>query len=191
MMKELEERIKADGIVEAGDVLKVGSFLNHQIDPFLLKTMAQEWHELYKNDKVDKILTIEASGIAMASFAAYEFGVPLLFAKKSKTSNISDNVYSTEVFSYTHNKMNHVQVEKRFLKEGENVLIIDDFLARGEALKGLIDLCRQAGANVVGCGIAIEKAFQPGGSDLRAAGCRVESLARIKSMNQQNGIEFC
>ncbi|MBQ0146601.1 MAG: xanthine phosphoribosyltransferase [Lachnospiraceae bacterium] len=190
-MKILEERIKKDGVVLEGEVLKVGSFLNHQIDPKLLKAMAEEWHESFKNEKVDKILTIEASGIAMASFAAYEFGVPLLFAKKSKTANIGDDVFSTDVKSYTHGTVNHVQVEKRFLNKGENVLIIDDFLARGEALKGLIDLCNQAGAHVVGCGVSIEKAFQPGGRELREKGYKVESLARIKSMNGQNSIEFC
>lgn len=189
-MKTLEERIKKDGVVLEGDILKVGSFLNHQIDPTLLKEMAEEWHRLYADEKVDKILTIEASGIAMASFVAYEFGVPLLFAKKGKTTNISDNVYNTPVKSFTHGVTYNVQVEKRFLNEGENILIIDDFLARGEALKGLIDLCRQAGAHVVGCGVSIEKAFQDGGAELRKNGYRVESLARIKSMNRQNGLEF-
>ncbi len=190
-MKALEERIKKDGEIFEDNVLKVGGFLNHQIDPILMKEMALEWKELYKNEKIDKILTIEASGIAMATMAAYEFEVPLLFAKKSKTTNIGDDVYSTKVKSYTHETVNNVQVEKRFLKRGENILIIDDFLARGEALKGLIDLCNQAGAHVVGCGIAVEKAFQPGGKELREKGYRVESLARIKAMNGQNNIEFC
>lgn len=189
-MKILEERIKKDGIVLDGDVLKVGSFLNHQIDPMLLKEMAEEWHRLYADEKVDKILTIEASGIAMASFVAFEFGVPLLFAKKSKTANIGDNVYATPVKSYTHGVTYNVQVEKKFLNKGENVLIIDDFLARGEALNGLIALCEQAGARVVGCGVSIEKAFQSGGAELREKGYRVESLARIKAMDGQKGIEF-
>lgn len=190
-MKLLEERIKKDGIVLDDNVLKVGGFLNHQIDPMLMKDMAVEWHELYKDCKVDKILTIEASGIAMATMVAYEFGVPLLFAKKSKTTNIGNEVYSTMVQSFTHGVTNNVQVEKKFLSKDENVLIIDDFLAKGEALKGLIDLCDQAGAHVVGCGIAVEKAFQPGGDMLRQKGIRIESLARIKSMNSQNSIEFC
>ena len=190
-MKELEERIKTDGIVLDDDVLKVGGFLNHQIDPKLMKAMAVEWHELYKASRVDKILTIEASGIAMATMAAYEFGVPLLFAKKNKTTNISDEVYAAEVRSFTHGVTYNVQVEKKFLHKDENVLIIDDFLARGEALRGLIDICGQAGAQVVGCGIAVEKAFQPGGDMLRKNGVRIESLARIKAMNRQNGIEFC
>ncbi|MDO4939430.1 MAG: xanthine phosphoribosyltransferase [Lachnospiraceae bacterium] len=190
-MKILEDRIRKDGDIFEDNVLKVSGFLNHQIDPVLMRDMALEWKELYKGEKVDKILTIEASGISMATMTAYEFGVPLLFAKKTKTTNISDNVYSTLIKSYTHQIVYNVQVEKRFLEKGENILIIDDFLARGEALRGLINLCDQAEAHVVGCGIAVEKAFQPGGQELRQKGYRIESLARIKSMNGQNNIEFC
>ena len=190
-MKELEERIRKDGIVLDDNVLKVGSFLNHQIDPQLLMQMAKEWHRLYEGEKVTKVLTIEASGIAMASFAAYEFGVPLLFAKKSRTSNMNGETYETEVPSFTHGVTYHVRVEKKYLNDTDRVLIIDDFLANGAALEGLIDLCNQAGAHVVGCGVSIEKAFQDGGKKLRARGYRVESLARVQSMDSKNGIEFC
>lgn len=190
-MKELEDRIRKDGRVFPGNVVKVDNFLNHQIDPMMLDAMAKEWKRLFAGEKVDKILTIEASGIAMASFVAKEFGVPLLFAKKSHTSNISDNVYSTKVKSYTHGTVCDVQVSKDYLHDGENILIIDDFLAMGEALTGLIDLCNQAGAHVVGCGISVEKAFQPGGDKLRAQGYKIESLARIKAIDIAKGIEFC
>lgn len=190
-MELLEERIRQDGVVIGDDILKVDSFLNHQIDPTLLEAMAKEWHEIFKDEKVDKILTIEASGIAMAVFAAKEFGCPLLFAKKSKTSNMGNaDTYVTKVASFTHGVTYDVQVSRKYLNAGENVLIIDDFLARGEALKGLVDLCNQAGAKVVGCGVAVEKAFQPGGDELRKMGYKVASLARVKSMNEQNGIEF-
>ena len=190
-MKLLEDKIRQDGVVIGDDILKVDSFLNHQIDPALLDEMAKEWHRIFRDENVDKILTIEASGIAMAVFVAKEFNCPLLFAKKSKTRNLgSADTYSTKVESFTHGVTYDVQVNKKYLNEGENVLIIDDFLARGEALNGLIDLCNQAGANVVGCGVGVEKAFQPGGNNLRNKGYKVASLARVKSMNEQNGIEF-
>ncbi len=189
-MKELEERIVRDGKVFQGEVLKVDSFLNHQIDPMLLEQMGKEWHRLFKGERVDKVLTIEASGIAMAAFVAKEFGVPLLFAKKNKTSNISDNVYVTDVESFTHGRTYKVQVSKEYLHAGERVLIIDDFLATGNALIGLINLCKQAGAEVVGLGCSVEKDFQNGGRMLRDMGYRVECLARIKSMDPVAGIEF-
>lgn len=189
-MKSLEERIRKDGVVIGDDILKVDSFLNHQIDCQLLEDMAKEWHKEFGDAKVDKILTIEASGIAMASFVAKEYGVPLLFAKKAKTRNLAGDVYTTKVVSFTHSTTYDVMVSKKYLNQGENVLIIDDFLANGEALKGLIDLCKQAGANVVGCGVSIEKGFQAGGDTLRKMGYKVVSLARIKAMNSQNGIEF-
>lgn len=190
-MKLLEDRIRRDGVVIGDDILKVDSFLNHQIDTVLLEAMAEEWHDAFADDNVNKILTIEASGIAMAVLTAKVFDCPLLFAKKSRTKNLGNSdTYVTQVASFTHGTTYDVQVSKKYLNPGDNVLIIDDFLARGEALRGLIDLCNQAGANVVGCGIAIEKAFQSGGEDLRKKGYRVESLARIKSMSEQNGIEF-
>jgi xanthine phosphoribosyltransferase len=188
-MKMLEDRIREDGIIEHGDVLKVDSFLNHQMDVKLFQEMGREWHRLYENDHVTKILTIEASGIGIACVAALEFGVPVIFAKKSKTKNIAGEVYSTTVTSFTHGNVNTVIVSKKFLRPGDRVLIIDDFLANGAALMGLKDLVEQAGATLVGCGIAVEKAFQPGGKRLRELGVRVESLARVSKL-EDGIIEF-
>ena len=181
-MKLLEERILRDGIIEQGDILKVDSFLNHQMDVRLFQEMGKEWHRLFQEDNVTKILTIEASGIGIACVAALEFDVPVIFAKKSKTKNIAGEVYSTTVVSFTHGNVNNVIVSKKFLHPGDRVLIIDDFLANGAAMLGLIDLVHQAGATVVGCGIAVEKAFQPGGKCLREMGVRVESLARVSKL---------
>ena len=189
-MRELEERIRRDGIIEDGDVLKVDSFLNHQMDVELFRAMGKEWARLFSREGVSKILTIEASGIGIACVAALEFGVPVVFAKKSRTRNLSGEVYRTEVASFTHGGVSDVIVSKRFLSPGDRLLLIDDFLANGAALKGLLDLAAQAGAEVVGAGIAVEKAFQPGGAQLRAKGLRVESLARIKRMGP-GFIEFC
>ena len=189
-MKELEDRILRDGRVLPGGILKVDGFLNHQIDPALLYDMALEFKRLYANEGVNKILTIEASGIALASLAGYVFGCPLLFAKKSKTRNISDAVYAVEVESFTHGNTNTVVVSREYLGVGDRVLIVDDFLATGAALRGLRALCRQAGATVVGAGIAVEKVFQDGGNALRAEGLRVESLARIAAMSD-NSLSFC
>lgn len=189
-MRELEERIRRDGIVEDGSVLKVDSFLNHQMDVALFAAMGQEWARLFAGERIDKILTIEASGIGVACVAAQQFEVPVVFAKKSRTKNIAGDVYRVEVPSFTHGTVNDVIVSKRFLKVGERLLLIDDFLANGAALEGLIRLARQAGAVVVGAGIAVEKAFQPGGDRIRAMGVRVESLARIGSMSPGR-IEFC
>ncbi len=186
----LEERIRKDGIVRGEDILKVDCFLNHQIDTGLLEEMAREWKRLFQNDEITKILTIEASGIALACFAAKEFGCPLLFAKKAQTKNISDNVYSSKVRSFTHDRVYDIFVSKQFLLPEDKILIIDDFLANGAALKGLISLIRDAGAEIVGAGIDIEKAFQPGGEMIRKMGIRVESLARIASMNEKDGITF-
>lgn len=182
-MKLLEERILADGKVFPGEVLKVGGFLNHLIDDGLLEEIGKEIHALFGDDGVTKIMTIEASGIAIACYAARHFHVPVLFAKKSKTSNISSDCYTAEVKSYTHGNVNSVFVEKEYLKKGDRVLITDDFLAHGEALKGMISLVDQAGAELVGCAIAIEKGFQGGGDSLRAQGYRVCSLAIIDSMS--------
>ena len=189
-MKLLEDRILKDGKIKAGGVLKVDNFLNHQIDPALLYEMALELKKLYDGEKVDKILTIEASGIALAAMVGYVFSCPLVFAKKSKSKNISDELYSVEVESFTHGNTNTVVVSKEYLNEGDNILIIDDFLATGAALIGLKALAEQAGANVVGAGIAIEKVFQGGGNMLREQGLRIESMAMIASMSD-DGIEFC
>ena len=179
----LEERICKDGKLYPGDILKVDSFLNHQMDIDLLNEIGKEFYRLYQDCEVNKILTIEASGIGIACITAQYFHCPVLFAKKTKTKNIAAAVYKTEVKSYTHGTTYNVIVSKEFLRKGDRVLIIDDFLAEGNALAGRVDLCRQAGAEVAGCGIAIEKAFQPGGARLRDAGVRVESLAMIDSMD--------
>ena len=190
-VKLLEERIRQDGIIEDGHVLKVNSFLNHQMDVNLFSEMGREWARLFEGEGVNKILTIEASGIGIACVAAMEFGgVPVVFAKKSKSSNIAGDVYTARVESFTHGTVNNIMVAKKFLNEGDRVLLIDDFLANGEALKGLISLVEQAGATLVGAGIAVEKAFQPGGGLIRAMGVRVESLARVKAMSAE-GVEFC
>ncbi len=188
-MKQLEERILRDGKILPGGILKVDGFLNHQIDPQLLHDMALELRRLYAGETVTKILTIEASGIAIAAMVGYVFGCPLLFAKKSKTKNISDGVWSAEVESFTHGNVNTVVVSKEYLGPEDRVLIVDDFLATGAALVGLKALCEQAGARVVGAGIAVEKLFQGGGEKLRAGGLRVESLARIAAMSD-DGIVF-
>ena len=189
-MKLLEQRILTNGKVLPGGVLKIDSFLNHQMDPMLMMEMAKELKRLYADAGVNKILTIEASGIAIAIMAGYEFGCPVVFAKKSKTKNISDNVYSVEVESFTHGKTNTVVVSKEFVNPGDRILIIDDFLATGAALIGLKALVEQAGATVVGAGIAVEKVFQGGGNLLREQGMRVESLAMIASMDD-NSLTFC
>lgn len=189
-MKILEDRIRRDGLIENGEVLKVDSFLNHQMDVRLFAQMGQEWARLYKGEGINKILTIEASGIGIACVAAQEFGVPVVFAKKNKTKNIAGDVYTAKVQSFTHGRVYDIIVSKKFLQPSDRVLIIDDFLANGAALQGLIKLVQDAGATLVGAGIAVEKAFQPGGELIRSMGVRVESLARVKSM--ENGeIGFC
>ena len=185
-MELLEQRIIKDGVVKKGNVLKVDSFLNHMIDVPFVCELGKEFRRLFETSGVTKILTIEASGIGLACLTAQYFGVPVVFAKKSRTSNISSEVYSTPVESYTHGNTNNVIVSKQYLGAGDRVLIIDDFLATGNALKGLIELCRLAGADVVGCGIAIEKRYQHGGDALRAENIRVESLALIDSMENGN-----
>lgn len=189
-MELLEQRILRDGKIKPGGVLKVDSFLNHQIDPALLYEMALELKRLYKGESINKIFTIEASGIALACMVGYVFSCPLVFAKKSKTRNISDEVYSVEVESFTHGNTNTVVVSREYLDKNDRVLIIDDFLATGAALVGLKSLVEQAGGTVVGAGIAIEKAFQGGGDLLRAQGMRIESLARIAAMDD-GCICFC
>ena len=190
-MKLLQEKILKDGIIKSGNVLKVDSFLNHQIDvPFIAK-LGEEFKRRYEGTPITKILTIEASGIGIASVAAMYFNVPVVFAKKASGSNMDKDVYFTQIYSYTHNKINEVVVSKRFIGPSDHVLIIDYFLANGCALEGLIDIVRQAGATVEGVGIAVEKGFQGGGDKLRASGIRVESLAIIEKMDAQSKtIEF-
>lgn len=189
-MKLLEERIRRDGVVEDGQVLKVDRFLNHQMDVGLFEEMGKEWARLFGAENVTKILTIEASGIGIACVTAEQFNCPVIFAKKSRTRNIAGEVYSTTVKSFTHGNVSTVIVSKQFLRPEDKVLLIDDFLANGAALEGLIDLVEQSGATLVGAGIAVEKAFQPGGERIRARGVRVESLARVKRM-EPGEIEFC
>ena len=189
-MRELEERIRRDGIVEDADVLKVDSFLNHQMDVALFAAMGREWARLFAGEGVNKILTIEASGIGIACVDSQQFGVPVVFAKKSRTKNIAGDVYQTEVPSFTHGGVSDVIVSRRFLGPEDRLLLIDDFLANGAALEGLLALARQAGASVAGAGVAVEKAFQSGGARIRARGVRVEALARIKSM-APGRVEFC
>lgn len=187
----LEQRIRKDGKIYDGDVLKVDSFLNHQIDTGFLRELGKEFHRLYSDCGVNKILTIEASGIGVACLTAQFFDCPVVFAKKSKSSNISPDVYTSKVASYTHGKVYDIVVSKEFLSANDRILIIDDFLAKGSALNSLIELANAAGATVVGAGIVIEKAYQGGGDLIRNKGIRVESLARVRSMSVEDGIEFC
>lgn len=189
-MKLLEDRILKDGEVLPGGILKVGKFLNQQMDPQLLYAMAEEWKRLYEGCGVNKIFTIEASGIGIAAIVGLVFECPVVFAKKHKSKNVSGGVWQTEVESFTHGVTNTVIVGKEFLGAGDKVLIVDDFLASGAALEGLIDLAKQAGAEIAGTAIAVEKAFQPGGDKIRSTGIRVESLARISSMDEAGNLEF-
>ena len=182
-MELLEKRILEDGVIKEGNILKVDSFINHQIDTSLLYEMAMEWKRRFNGKRVTKVLTIEASGIAMATMLAYVYNVPLLFAKKSKTLNLSGSLYKSDVDSFTHKTTSTVVVEKKFLSADDHVLICDDFLANGCALKGLTDICMQAGAKVEGIGIVIEKGFQDGGRLIREMGYQLESLAIIDYMD--------
>ncbi len=186
-MKLLEERILKDGKIFEGNVLKVDSFLNHQLDVKLLSAIGEELKNKYSNCDITKILTIEASGIGVGFMVAQFFNCPLLFAKKSKTINVKGDVYTSKVESFTHRCVYDIIVSKDFLSSQDNVLIVDDFLAKGNALNGLIDIVNQSGAHLAGCGIAIEKAFQGGGDKLRAQGIRVESMAIIEDMDCENG----
>lgn len=190
-MNCLEERILKDGIVKEGNVLKVDSFLNHQMDIELFNEMGAEWKKRFEGKNINKILTIEASGIGIACIVATHFNVPVVFAKKAKSINLEGEMYVAEVESFTHKCKNQVIVAKKFLNEGDHVLIIDDFLANGCALQGLIQIVQAAGATVEGIGIAIEKGFQPGGQMIRNMGYQLESLAIVESMDAEKGtVEF-
>ena len=190
-MELLEQRIVRDGVVKSEGVLKVDSFLNHQMDINLFNEMGKEWKRLFADAPINKILTIEASGIGIAAVAAQRFNVPVVFAKKSQSINLDGDMYSTKIQSFTHQRIYDVIVSKKFLSADDHVLLIDDFLANGCALNGLIELVEEAGATVEGIGIAVEKGFQPGGDDLRARGYHLESLAIVQAMNPETGeIEF-
>ena len=190
-MKLLEDRILKDGHIGADNVLKVDNFLNHQIDVNFVCELGKEFYRLFKDENITKILTIEASGIGIACLAAQYFGVPVVFAKKTKTINIYSDTYNATVHSYTHKKDYDIVVSKEFLSKEDNVLIIDDFLAKGSALTALLMLIEKAGAKTAGAGIVIEKAYQGGGNLVRDMGIRVESLAKIKSISKKDGIVFC
>lgn len=189
-MHILKDRILKDGVVLQGNILKVGSFLNHQMDIALFNEIGREFARRFAGVPVTRILTIEASGIGIACITAQYFNVPVVFAKKNRTRNLSDDVYATEVKSYTHNTSYDVIVAKDFIRKGDSVLLIDDFLANGCALEGLVDIVEQAHASVAGAGIVIEKGFQDGGSRLRARGIRLESLAVIERMSPEEGVVF-
>lgn len=186
-MKLLEERIIKDGIIKEGNVLKVDSFLNHQMDIQLFNEMGKEWKRLFADKQINKILTIEASGIGIACVAAQHFGVPVVFAKKTQSINIDGEVYATKIESFTHKKVYDVIVSKKYIGPEDHILIIDDFLANGCALEGLIDLVQSAGATVEGIGIAIEKGQQKGGEIIRSKGIQLESLAIVEEMDHVTG----
>ncbi len=189
-MELLEKRIIQDGEILPGNILKVSNFLNHQIDVNLMEQLGEEFFRLYKDSNVTKVLTIESSGIAVGYAVARKFGVPLVFAKKHKSSNVNEGVYSSKVWSFTHNQAYTVVVSKKYINKGDEILIVDDFLANGNALKGLIEIVEQAEARVSGICIAIEKCFQNGGSLIRNAGYRVESLAAVEKMTDDGKIIF-
>ena len=191
-MELLEEKILKDGVIKSGNVLKVDSFLNHQIDVPFIAELGKEFKRQFADCPINKILTIEASGIGIASIAAMFFEVPVVFAKKSSGSNMDKDVYFTQIYSYTHSKFNDVVVSKKYLNKNDHVLIIDDFLANGCALEGLMDIVRQAGGTVEGIGVAIEKGFQGGGDKLRQMGVNLHSLAIIDKMDAATRtIQFC
>lgn len=189
-MQLLKDRIRKDGIIRPGNILKVDSFLNHQMDIGLFEEIGKEFKRRFADSEVTKILTIEASGIGIACITAQYFGVPVVFAKKTQTKNIAGEVYTSKVESFTHGRVYDIIVSRDYLRSEDKVLIIDDFLAKGSALMGLIHLIRDAGATLAGAGIVIEKGFQEGGELVRAEGVRVESLAIIESMSVENGVVF-
>lgn len=186
-MQLLKDRIRKDGKIKAGNVLKVDSFLNHQMDIRLFEEIGKEFKERFADVEINKILTIEASGIGIACVVAQYFGVPVLFAKKNKTKNIAGDVYTSKVESFTHGRVYDIIVSKEFLGAGDKVLLIDDFLANGKALEGLVELVNASGAELVGAGIVIEKGFQVGGTVLREQGIRLESLAIVEQMDEETG----
>ena len=186
-MKLLEDRIRRDGVVKEGNVLKVDRFLNHQMDIELFQEIGKEFKRRFANENVNKILTIEASGIGIACIAAESFHVPVVFAKKTQTKNIAGEVYTTQEESFTHGRIYDIIVSKEFLGKGDRVLLIDDFLANGKALEGLAQLVQDSGAELVGAGVVIEKGFQRGGDAIRAKGMHLESLAIVESMNDKTG----
>ena len=186
-MKLLEDRIRKDGVLKPGNVLKVDSFINHQMDVELNSEMGKEWKRLFADKNINKILTIEASGIGIACIAAMHFNVPVVFAKKAKSINLDGDMYTAEVESFTHKNKNQVIVSKKFLNENDHVLIIDDFLANGCALQGLIQIVQASGATVEGIGIAVEKGFQAGGRMIRNLGYQLESLAIVEGMDDETG----
>lgn len=187
-MRLLEERIQKDGVVKSADVLKVDSFLNHQMDIALFEEMANEWKRLFEGKNINKILTIEASGIGIAAIVARVFNVPVVFAKKAQSINLDGTVYATRVQSFTHGKIFDVIVSKKFVGPEDHLLLIDDFMANGCAMNGLIEVCEDAGATIEGIGIAIEKGFQEGGAKLRERGYQLESLAIVDSMDPETGV---
>ena len=190
-MKLLEERIRKDGVVKEGNVLKVDSFLNHQMDIELFNEMGKEFRRLFPSEKINKILTIEASGIGIACIVAQYFHVPVVFPKKAQSINLDGDMYCTKIESFTHKRVYDVIVAKKYIDKDDHILVIDDFLANGCAVNGLIDIIQNAGATVEGVGIAVEKGFQDGGKLLREKGIHVESLAIVKSMDAKTGeIEF-
>lgn len=186
-MKLLEDRIRKDGVVRPGNILKVDSFLNHQMDIPLFCELGREWQKRFKDENITKILTIEASGIGIACIVAQYFHVPVVFAKKTQTKNIAGEVYTSQVESFTHGRVYDIIVSKQFLSPDDRILIIDDFLANGKALEGLISLINDAGATLVGAGVAVEKGFQRGGDVIRGMGVHLESLAIVESMDPETG----
>lgn len=186
-MNLLEERIRRDGVIKEGGVLRVDSFLNHQMDIGLFRWMGEEWKRRFAGVPITKILTIEASGIGIAAIAGECFEAPVVFAKKAKSINLDGGMYTAEVESFTHKNKNRILVSKQFLAPGDQVLILDDFLANGCALQGLVSIVNAAGATVAGVGVAIEKGFQPGGQLIRSLGCRLESLAIVEEMDPASG----
>lgn len=186
-MKLLEDRIRQDGVVKPGNILKVDSFLNHQMDVDLFNQMGEEFKRLYADVPINKILTIEASGIGIACVTAQHFHVPVVFAKKSQSVNLDGEMYTAKIESFTHKRVYDVIVAKKFISPQDHILIIDDFLANGCACMGLIEIIRSAGATIEGVGIAIEKGFQTGGEMIRKSGIRVESLAIVETMNAETG----